>query len=109
MNENEYTIRVNRLEMCKLMQACSSVIWDMRNEMSNDPNCPEYRRSHVLPESIKMWQELHDKVQRQLDCQDAGLFFSELLDDLATGARSKESVCSEMGRRVGFLLPLNLD
>lgn len=107
MNENEYTIRVNRLEMCRLMQACSNIVMEMKDEMKNDPDCPTYRRERVLPESIKMWQELHDKVQRQLDCQDAGLFFSELLDDLKTGARSKESVCSEMGRRVGFLLPLD--
>ena len=71
LNENDYVIQLNRLEICRVMQACTGIIIGMKNEMRNDPECPQYRREHVLPESIAMWQKLHDKIEKQLDILDA--------------------------------------
>ena len=71
MNENSYVLNVSRLEVCDLMLACTHIVCASRDEMERDPDCPEYRRTHVLPETIKKWQRLHDKLERQLDILDA--------------------------------------
>lgn len=71
MNEKNYVLSVSRLEVCDLMLACTGIVCDMRTEMLTDPDCPEYRRNHVLPESMKKWQRLHDKLKKQLDILDA--------------------------------------
>lgn len=71
LNDKDYVISVNRLEVCDLMLACTEIVIDLRHEMESDPDCPQYRREHVLPDSIKKWQALHDKLERQLDILDA--------------------------------------
>ena len=71
MNEKNYVLSLDRLEVCDLMLACTSIIFDARTEMEKDPDCPEYRRSVVLPGTIKKWQALHDKLKKQLDILDA--------------------------------------
>lgn len=71
MNENNYVLSVNRLEVCDLMLACTHIVCAAREEMEHDPSCPEYRRTHVLPGTIKKWQSLHDKLSAQLDILDA--------------------------------------
>lgn len=71
MNDNDYVLSVSRLEVCDLMIACTHIIFAARDEMINDPDCSEYRRTHVLPGTIKKWQKLHDKLDRQLDILDA--------------------------------------
>lgn len=71
MNEKNYVLSLDRLEVCDLMLACTGIICDARTEMERDPSCPEYRRSVVLPGTIKKWQALHDKLKKQLDILDA--------------------------------------
>ena len=71
MKTENYTLTMNRQEMIRLSQACLHVIFDMKNEMSNDENCPEYRRNVVLPNSIKMWERIMKQVDDQIDAQDA--------------------------------------
>lgn len=73
-NNDIYTLKLNRLELCDLMLACTNIVWQSIDEMKNDPECPEYRREHVLPEAIKKWQALHDEIKAQLEAQD---FFME--------------------------------
>lgn len=68
-NERTYLLSISRLDVCKISMAITSLIIDMRREL-NDPECNEYRKEHVLPQSIEMWQKLHDKVNDQLDRQD---------------------------------------
>lgn len=70
LNQNNYVISVSRSEVSKLLIACTKIICDARTEMES-LECPEYRRTHVLPESIKMWQNLHDKIKKQLEILDA--------------------------------------
>lgn len=69
--KNNYTLKLNRSDICKLLTACTNIMIDMRTEMEYDEECPEYRRRHVLPESIKMWEKLHDLIETQLDEQDS--------------------------------------
>lgn len=68
--ENNYLLSLNRLELCDLLMACTHIVINSRDEMLNDPDCPEYRRTHVLPGTIEKWQSLHDKIEKQLDKQD---------------------------------------
>ena len=65
----DYTLNLTRGEICKLMLACTEIWLEMDEEMKS-AECDEYRKDHVLPESIKMWRELHDKLESQLDEQD---------------------------------------
>ena len=68
--ENLYTIRLDRSKICDLLLACTGIKIDAMNEMEHDPNCPKYRREHVLPGTIEKWQNLHDMLEAQLDAQD---------------------------------------
>ena len=70
MKEN-YTLTMNRQEMLRLSQACLHVIHDMKDEMNHSEDCPEYRRTVVLPNSIKMWERIMKEVDDQIDEQDA--------------------------------------
>lgn len=103
MNENEYTLKLSRLEVCDLMQACTHIVIESRAEMENDSECPEYRKTVVLPGTIAKWQKLHDKVEKQLDGQDANSIFAELKAQYDDGKITKEELQTEMGRRIGFL------
>ena len=71
MNENNYILSLNRQEVCELMLACTQIVCDAHDEMEHDQSCPEYRRTHVLPNTIQKWQSLHDKIAAQLDILDA--------------------------------------
>lgn len=71
MNELNYIVQLDRLEVCDLLLACTHIAMAAREEMKNDPNCPEYRREHVLPGTIKKWTDLHDKIEKQLNVLDA--------------------------------------
>ena len=104
MKENEYILKLSRLEICDIMLACTSIKLSARDEMLNDPDCPEYRRDVVLPGTIKKWEALHDNIERQLNGNDANCIFSELLEQYDDGKLSKEELQAEMGRRIGFLL-----
>ena len=70
MDDNKYLLSLDRLQICDLMLACTHIIWASRDEMEKDPDCPAYRREHVLPGTIKKWQALHDLLEKQLDKQD---------------------------------------
>lgn len=70
MKEENYTLTMNRQEMIRLSQACLHVIWDMKDEMNNDKNCPEHHRNVVLPNSIKMWERIMKQVDDQIEAQD---------------------------------------
>lgn len=69
LNAEEYTITMQRGDITRLMQACTAIIIEMQDEMRN-PETNEYRRERVLPNSIQMWQRIHDEVERQFDEQD---------------------------------------
>lgn len=71
LNDNAYVVSISRLEICDLMLACTHIVCAAREEMTSNLSCPEYRRDHVLPGTIKKWQALHDKLKRQLDILDA--------------------------------------
>ena len=71
MNEKNYVLSISRLEVCDLLLSCTHIICDAIDEMKTDPDCPEYRRTVVLPATIKKWQALHDKLEKQLDILDA--------------------------------------
>lgn len=103
MNEKTYTITLSRLEVCDILLACSHVKWGAIEEMEKDPDCPEYRRTVVLPDTVKKWGNLHDKIEKQLQGLDANAIFCELMEEYDSGNLSKEEVKAEMARRVGFL------
>ena len=67
--DDKYLLSLDRLHICDLMLACTHIVWDARDEM-RDPECPEYRREHVLPGTVEKWQSLHDLLEKQLDKQD---------------------------------------
>lgn len=104
LNENTYTITLSRLEICDLMLACTHVKWDAIDEMKNDPECPEYRRERVLPDTVKKWEGLHDKIKKQLNALDAGSVFVELAEKLKNLEIDGEEFKAELGRRAAFLL-----
>lgn len=66
----DYTLNLNRGDICRVMTAITSLVLDMETEMKSE-DCNEYRREHVLPGSIKMWRDLHDEIEKQLDEQDS--------------------------------------
>lgn len=70
MNNNGYFLYLQRGEICDLLIACTSIVSEADREMK-DPECPEYRREHVLPGTIQKWQKLHDKLFKQLEIMDA--------------------------------------
>lgn len=67
IDTTNYTITLDRSELCDLMLACTGIVIDARIEMESDPDCPQYRREHVLPGTIKKWQRLRDLIEVQLD------------------------------------------
>ena len=101
-NEKDYTLTVSRLEVCDLMLACSQIICGAWDEMRS-PDCDEYRKKHVLPGTVKKWQALHDKLDKQLSAQDAGAVFGELLEYWKAGKITKEEVKEQIAYRCGFL------
>lgn len=66
----KYTLNLDRHQICDLLLACTHIICNAREEMEHDPNCPEYRREHVLPGTIKKWKNMHDALAEQLEEQD---------------------------------------
>lgn len=52
IDTSNYTLTLDRLEICDLMLACTGIVIDSKMEMERDPNCPQYRMEHVLPETI---------------------------------------------------------
>ena len=60
---------MNRQDMLRLTQACLALIIDMEDEMKSS-DCTEYRRDHVLPQSVAMWRRIKEEVDRQIDAQD---------------------------------------
>lgn len=67
IDTSKYTITLDRIELCDLMLACTGIVIDAKQEMENDPDCPQYRREHVLPGTIQKWQRLHDLIEAQID------------------------------------------
>lgn len=70
-NDNIMTLELRRLNVCDLQIALTGLIWSMKNEMNNDPECPEYRKTVVLPASIKKWEKLKAEISKQFEEQDA--------------------------------------
>ena len=70
-NGDIMTLKLRRLNVCDLQLALTSLIWGMKNEMNNDPECSEYRKTEVLPASIKKWEKLKAEISKQFDEQDA--------------------------------------
>lgn|GEM_PF-4027760 len=70
-NDNIMTLELRRLNVCDLQIALTGLIWDMKREMNNDPECSEYRKTVVLPASIKKWEKLKAEISKQFDEQDA--------------------------------------
>lgn len=58
---NNYTLTITRSELIRLMQACTHIKHDFLND--------EVGRTHTG--SIEMWKALHDKLDAQLEAQDA--------------------------------------
>lgn len=102
MNENTYTLQLTRLEICDLMLACTRIFCEAREEMQS-PDCNEYRREKVLPGTVRKWEGLHDKVKRQLEAQDMGSAFDEVLERYRAGELTREEVKEELAYRAGFL------
>ena len=63
------TLNLKRSEVCRLSLATTSIWVDMNREY-NDPETTENRKK-VLEGSMKMWRDLHDKINAQLDEWDA--------------------------------------
>jgi len=69
-NDETMTLNLRRINMCDVMLAITGIVTDMKHEMNNDPACSEYRKTIVLPASIKKWEKLRDEIKRQFEAQD---------------------------------------
>lgn len=71
-DSDKVTIQLDRLSVCDLLIACTEIVIECKMEMASDvtDKITEYRRAHVLPDTIKKWQKLHDAVEKQLDEHD---------------------------------------
>jgi hypothetical protein len=67
MTYNALTVnlKLSRLDVCDLLIACTVIRHDMEDEI-RDPATTDGRRD-VLRQSIPKWEDLHDKLKRQLD------------------------------------------
>lgn len=67
MTYNALTVNLelSRLDVCDLLIACTVIRHDMKDEI-RDPATTDGRRE-VLRQSIPKWEDLHDKLKRQLD------------------------------------------
>jgi hypothetical protein len=70
-NDDIMTLNLRRLNVCDLQLALTGLIGDMKREMNSDPECPEYRKTVVLPASIKKWKKLKAEISKQFEEQDA--------------------------------------
>jgi len=70
-NEDMMTLNLKRLNVLDVSLAITCLIQDMKREMNNDPECPEYRKTVVLPASIKKWEKLKAEISKQFEEQDA--------------------------------------
>jgi hypothetical protein len=70
-NDDIMTLNLRRLNVCDLQLALTGLIGDMKREMNSDPECPKYRKTVVLPASIKKWEKLKAEIAKQFDEQDA--------------------------------------
>jgi hypothetical protein len=70
-NDDIMTLNLKRLNVCDLQLAITLLAGDMKREMDSDPECPEYRKTVVLPASIKKWEKLKAEISKQFDAQDA--------------------------------------
>lgn len=64
-NNTKLAGSINRMDICDLLIACTSVRFSLENE-ANDPNTTDERKRICL-NSAKKWERLHDKVAKQLD------------------------------------------
>ena len=69
-NDEIMTLTLKRLSVIDVELAIIGVIQSIRDEMNNDPDCSEYRKTKVLPASIAKWQKLHAEIKYQFDSQD---------------------------------------
>ena len=71
MTYNALTVdlHLSRLEVCDLLIACTGIRHDMEYEI-RDPATKDSRRE-VLRQSIRKWEDLHDKLKSQLDDYDS--------------------------------------
>ena len=68
-NDNIMAINLRRINVLDVKLALTGLIHDMKKEMS-DESTSEYRRTVVLPASIKKWETLRAEIGRQFDEQD---------------------------------------
>lgn len=67
LNEKIVTVKMRRLDLCKLMFACTSLNFCFQDEAKNESDA-EVKRMKI--ESSKMWSELHDMLKEQLNAFD---------------------------------------
>lgn len=67
MTYNALTVdlHLTRLEVCDLLIACTGIRHDMEDEIRD--SATKDSRREVLRQSIPKWEDLHDKLKRQLD------------------------------------------
>lgn len=69
-NDDMMTLSLKRLNVLDVNLAITGLIQDMKREMNNDPECSEYRKTVVLPASIKKWEKLKAEISKQFEKQD---------------------------------------
>lgn len=68
LNGEIRSINLMRIDVCDVLMAITGIRVGMMNEI-RDENITETRRE-ILQYSLKKWDQLHDKIQNQLDEQD---------------------------------------
>lgn len=68
LNERTVTVKMKRLELAKLMTACSKVKHEFEYDLETAKTEDEKR---IAEGSAKKWANLHDMLQQQLNDFDA--------------------------------------
>ena len=64
LNEKTVTVKMKRIDLCKLMAACTHIKFDFVNDASNAKT--EVAKG-IAERSAKMWTSLHDMLKKQLE------------------------------------------
>lgn len=67
LNEKTVTVKMRRIDLCKLMTACTSLNFAFQNEAKNERDAEV---KLMKEKSAKMWETLHDMLKDQLDAFD---------------------------------------
>lgn len=94
-NNDLYTLKLERLDVCSLMMACTHIIIESRTEY-NDPDTADDRKK-VLRGTINRWKTICDKVKTQLDVQDAKANEKKTLEELLEQERQHRVETGDFG------------